>query len=280
MKKIFSQWILPLMIAIALVIVTRLYLVEIERVSDDCMQYTFRRNEKLVFLKIFNPERNNIVLLKGFPYKADAKIQRIIALPGDTIKISNSNIYINNVRLRDLKGMSYTYNFDTDSCRYASEFLLKNNIDYNKVLAKIGIYKFNADYEKIRLIEAERLFNEIKREIKDKNINFSPILSSDYLIYWNSDNLGPLLVPGQGHKIKMDNKSFRLYKHLIKEETGQVFERKDNHFFLENKQIESYIFKKDYFFLMNDNRTNSRDSREFGLVPENAIIGSFLFQLP
>jgi signal peptidase I len=280
MRRFFVIWIFPFLISIGLIAVCRFFLFDVAFVSDNNMEYSLNIGDKIVFSKIFIPKRNKIVLINNFPIDDKAKIQRIIGMPGDSIKISNSLVYINNKRVDEGKGIAYPYSFRSDSLKLAVEFLAANHIKYNKILARLGIFHIEADIVRLKLIKSINAFRDIKRNVEEKNVNLSPVMASKHVIYWNRDNFGPILIPYKGLNIKLELKSYFLYKELIEKETDSDLATKAAIFYLNNKPLESYRFKNDYYFLMNDKRSDAFDSRILGLVSDNQIRAGYFLKLP
>jgi len=90
---------------------------------------------------------------------------------------------------------------------------------------------------------------------------------------WDIKDFGPLYIPRSGKIITLDTKNYYLYKSVIEYETGQSLRLHNNNIFLDNEPINDYAFQKDYYFMAGDNVENSKDSRYFGLVPEEFIVG-------
>lgn len=90
---------------------------------------------------------------------------------------------------------------------------------------------------------------------------------------WTIRNFGPMYVPRKGYTIKIDGDNYMLWQRQVLYETGDRFENKNGVIYLRNKPICSYTFKNNWYFLGGDNVLNSRDSRYFGLVPEEYIVG-------
>lgn len=95
----------------------------------------------------------------------------------------------------------------------------------------------------------------------------------DSVIGWNIKNFGPLYIPAKGDSIAMNQRNFQLYKKLIEWEQKESLQYKDFIAFLNGKPISGYRFLKNYYFMAGDNGMNSQDSRYWGLLPEEYIVG-------
>lgn len=96
----------------------------------------------------------------------------------------------------------------------------------------------------------------------------------DETMGWTIRNFGPCYVPAKGDRIDITDETCRLYRRLILHETGSLPYAGDGCVFLDGKLLESYVFRENYYFFGGDNVLNSRDSRYFGLVPEEYVIGA------
>ncbi len=94
---------------------------------------------------------------------------------------------------------------------------------------------------------------------------------------WNKDNYGPYVIPKKGDEINLHIGNIERWKTIIDREFGKrVVTKRDGKIFVEGKEVTSYEIKKDYYFMLGDNRDNSEDSRFWGLVPDDLIIGEAL----
>ena len=99
----------------------------------------------------------------------------------------------------------------------------------------------------------------------------------DSIIGWNIQNFGPLYIPKAGDQLPMSRKNYQLYHKLISWEQKAKVEYKDSTVFLDGKPIKDYCFQKDYYFMAGDKGENSQDSRYWGLLPEEYIVGKAAF---
>ena len=129
-----------------------------------------------------------------------------------------------------------------------------------------GYYRVNGIFEPVGNIEGQELFSvQSNKMLKDAGLYWS--FPKDSLISWNVKNFGPLYLPRKGDVIDMNRENMSIYRKLIEWETGQKLD----------PRIVSYTFQKNYYFVAGDRIEDSQDSRYWGLLPEEFIVGKATF---
>jgi signal peptidase I len=104
----------------------------------------------------------------------------------------------------------------------------------------------------------------------DSSLNVYPYSP---LLPWNLDNYGPLFVPRSGSTITLTPETYALYERVIRVYEDNEFSMRGGRFFLNGREVKQYTFKNNYYWMMGDNRHDSQDSRLWGFVPEDHIVG-------
>lgn len=213
------------------------------------------RNGDVIVFDMFN---DNMVIVK-----------RCMGIAGDTLKIVNGEVLINGNVFNPTKNVENNYNFKT-----VGSISLQKKLDSLKApsnLKRINKNWFEAtlSIQEKNILVNEGLVDSVKIILDTAKTRFP----KSEILHWTLDNYGPYVVPKKGMTINLNQINFDLYNKAINDHENAYIEQRNNRYYLDGKEIKAYTFKHDYYFMMGDNRKGSQDSRYWGLVPENRIIG-------
>jgi signal peptidase I len=232
--------------------------------------------------------------------KRDHYVKRCVGIAGDNLEVRNGEVHINGKK-QDMpekaqhryivrtKGDVFGENIVTKENTHAlSNFNLLDDLDiYVSEAGKIqaapvgdtSYYDLNMPVDVVEKVKHIPGVYSVTKKVEPKNYYDYRVFPHQPSYPWNNDNFGPLLIPKAGMTLPIDTHNMCLYEkimntyddgiHEVKKQNGKVF--------YDGKPITSYTFKQDYYFMMGDNRHNSADSRSWGMVPYDHVVGSPFF---
>ncbi|MBX7053193.1 MAG: S26 family signal peptidase, partial [Flavobacteriales bacterium] len=218
--------------------------------------------------------------------KKENYVKRCIGLPGENLKIVNRQVMINDQAIENPKDMMYSYLIRVKSLTILDKIYkdFKVNISdrrYGTDKATeevVGISSFTQeDYDKLK-----QYSGVISIEVNNDTINDEPLAiypNSGLAAFstWTRDNMGPIHIPAKGETIQLTPENIALYKRVIDVYENNDWVERDGGIFINGEAATSYTFKQDYYWMMGDNRHQSADSRYWGFVPEDHVVGKPVF---
>jgi signal peptidase I len=219
-------------------------------------------------------KQGDVVVFNSLWEKDFVLVKRCVAISGDTLQIENGIVYING---KDFK-------IKTEKHKYKFE-ILNDKKTFRKTLNGQGLSHVNfMKSGSEHILKAKLSQNEVDviknlKSVKNFQLVLDTFKPKQKLLVklpnkkWTYDNMGLFVIPEKGLKIDLNHENYLLYEKTINKFENTNLKHVDGAFYIQGKIVKTYTFKKNYYFMMGDNRKATADSRAWGFLPEENIIG-------
>jgi len=250
------------------------------KMPEKDMKQNIQKGDILLHRKfLLFPNHNDVVVYRSNYFlredSLDDKrylfIQRIVALPGDTIKIDSGNVFINS--LLEKPNAFYQRNYIVQLKDSIEKFsYLNESISEKVMISKKFEYAMSLSYQQYQALVNDTNVLSIESQLDHPSIFEENVYPYSEDIRWNKHFFGPLYLPKKKDKITLTKKNLYVYFPIIQGEE-KFSEMRNDSLFINKKYVNEYVFKNDYYFVLGDNRDNAIDSRFLGPIKRKDILG-------
>jgi signal peptidase I len=254
---------------------------DIIKVNSHDMMETYHYGDALLVKKTLNSFSPADVIYFEYPAKDSLLsrtffIQRVYGLPGDSIELMGKIVYRNGSPLPEEKTIKHNYFIKTKNIKLDSLFKLKYHLTEGGEISDEFDYCYSLTEEESEALRKDSIIKTVLLKTEKKDTFDETCFPGNSSFKWNLDHYGKIYIPRMNDTLKLDSITVKLYAALISHQEKNSLDVKPDSIIINGHLTNYYVVKKNYFFVLGDNRDNANDSRIWGLLPENFIVGKVI----
>lgn len=227
----------------------------------------------------FTHVKHNDIIVFNFPGEDDDiptdkkmnLVKRCIGLPGDTLMIRDKKVYVSGKKVQDAITTKYSFEVKANTDTLGIQLYRSMHITEGGLINDQNVYSFLLTKAEADSVRKEQGIYSV--DLLSSSFSTNSLFPGGEYFLWSKDNFGPIVIPKKDMTVHLTIDSLALYARIISKYEHHTLQTRNDSIFVDGKYTTRYTFKMNYYFMMGDNRDDSEDSRYWGFVPEDHIVG-------